>query len=104
MTTSTKKTISKDPARESRAIAKAADILRFIHTYSDEVMLTEAQVAVVLGIHPGTLRNRRSLGDPHIPYSRVSAGCVRYRLGDVRAALRERTVRGLPPIGASTAE
>lgn len=84
---------SKEDARYARGAEKAitGGIREIAHLLSDETRLRETEVAVLLSMSPATLRNRRALNNPILPYERVSGGTVRYRWGTVREALKART-------------
>lgn len=84
---------TKEDNRFAKAVARAieGDIRETAHLLSDETRLRESEVAVLLSISPATLRNRRALGTPILPYEKLTIGTVRYRWGTVRQALEERT-------------
>lgn len=65
----------------------------------DNSLMTTAEAADYLGLHPGTLandRNKRSLG---IPFVRLGPRAIRYRRGDLRAFINARIDGGIPAHG-----
>lgn len=59
---------------------------------NDDKLLTEVQVAKLLGMSPRTLQKWRYQGG-HTPRFHKVGRAVRYRLGDVKEWLRERQRR-----------
>lgn len=59
--------------------------------YDASNLLTEQELADLLKVAHGTLRNWRTSGGEHIPYVRVG-GSVRYRMEDVIAYLDSKVV------------
>lgn len=45
--------------------------------------LSRKQAAEFIGVKPGTLANWACIGEPKIPYTKISASRVAYRLGDL---------------------
>lgn len=56
---------------------------------SDQMLLTEAQAAKLIGLSPRFLQARRYTGDGP-PYVRISSRCVRYRREDLAAWAKDR--------------
>ena len=61
----------------------------------DDQLLTTAEAASLLGLSPAWLERDRSRSKPLLPFVRVAYRAVRYRVGDLRAHVVGRTVRGL---------
>jgi predicted DNA-binding transcriptional regulator AlpA len=59
----------------------------------DDVLLTSRQTADILGLAEVTLAQYRAAGDHPLKFIRLNHQVVRYRAGDIRQYLRERTVR-----------
>ncbi|MGH3965085.1 MAG: helix-turn-helix transcriptional regulator [Pseudonocardiaceae bacterium] len=59
--------------------------------YEDDALLKESEAASFLRCAPKTLANQRSRGEGPA-YVKFRSGAIRYRLGDLRAELRSRTV------------
>lgn len=52
-------------------------------------LLTPAEAGAMLGLKPSTLASYRKHGLP-LPYVRLNAQCVRYKLSDVQAYIAEK--------------
>jgi hypothetical protein len=74
-------------AESTAPTPKTLNILANIHLYSDDVLLTESEVAAAFSLSPRTLRNRRCMGRSYFPFIKMG-GSIRYRLGDIRNALK----------------
>jgi len=59
----------------------------------DEALLTRRQAAELLGLRPQTLAVWASAQRYDLPYIKVGR-CVRYRMRDLQAFLKRRTVGG----------
>jgi len=66
--------------------ANAADSAALRHASTPDDLLNESEVATMLKLAPGTLRNWRSLGI-NIAFARIGKRAIRYRRSDVDAFL-----------------
>lgn len=59
----------------------------------DDALLTSAQAADYLGLRRSSMAPIRSRGQDHPVYVKIGSAAVRYRLGDLRRWVRDRTYR-----------
>lgn len=69
---------------------------------SEKILLNTRELAALIGFSEGTLRHWVS--ESRLPFLRLSARCVRFRLSDIQEWLAGKVVGPEEPVGARTGE